>query len=188
MTGLSPGVVSCLPEPRICLKSGTEAAWFGSWGEGWLHRGSCYEHHVDRFRVLHGHPNPHPEGLRWIRPGVYFLFSALHHPAALLVTTLHHLGAAFTLRPDASPVLLKPILDPLPPSSLTIDRFPRPPITSHLLPSSSVFLGVHCINHFVLRTLPSVATVDVDRPYQSTPIMDCPARSHVIQVSSRNAP
>jgi hypothetical protein len=106
MTGLSSGVVSCLPKYRICLKSGTEGAWLCSWGEGWLHRGSCHEHHVDRLRVLHGHPSPHPEGLRWIRHGVYFLLSALHHQATLLVITLHHLGAAFTLRPDAIPVFL----------------------------------------------------------------------------------
>jgi hypothetical protein len=106
MIGLSPGVVLRLPESRICLKSGMEAAWFCSWGEGWLHRGSCHEHHVDRLRVLLGHPKPYPEGLRWIRHGVYFLLSALHHPAALLVITPHHLGAAFILRPDAIPVLL----------------------------------------------------------------------------------
>jgi hypothetical protein len=106
MIGLSPDVVSCLLESRICLKSGTEAAWFCSWGEGWLHRGSCHEHHVDRLSVLHGHPKPRPEGLRWIRHGEHFLFSALHHQATLLVTTLHHLGAAFTLRLDAIPILL----------------------------------------------------------------------------------
>jgi hypothetical protein len=37
---------------------------------------------------------------------VYFLLSALHYQATLLVTPHHLLGAAFTLRPDAIPVLL----------------------------------------------------------------------------------
>jgi hypothetical protein len=96
-----PARVQDMPEKR----DGGCLVWFLERGLG-LHRGSYYEHHVDRLRVLHGHPKPRPEGLRWIRHGVYFLLSALHYQATLLVATLHRLGAAFTLRPDAIPVLL----------------------------------------------------------------------------------